>query len=58
MLSVTSPLRPPGHARRIVVTGLGCVGPCGNDVASTWSAMVEARSGIGLVSKFDASEMP
>ncbi len=50
-------LRPPGHARRVVVTGLGCVGPCGNDVASTWAAMVAARSGVGPVTRFDAAGM-
>jgi 3-oxoacyl-[acyl-carrier-protein] synthase II len=38
-----------------VVTGLGCVSPCGLDVPTTWQSMVEARSGIGLVTRFDAS---
>ncbi len=41
--------------RRVVVTGLGCVSPCGNDVSSTWDALVNARSGIGPVTKFDAT---
>ena len=45
-------------ARRVVVTGLGAVTPCGNDVATTWASMVEARSGTGLVSRFDTSTMP
>ena len=40
--------------RRVVVTGLGCIGPCGNDVPTTWDAMVHAKSGIGPVTKFDA----
>ncbi len=44
--------------RRVVVTGLGAVTPCGNDAASTWSAMKEARSGTARVSRFDASAMP
>ncbi len=44
--------------RRVVVTGLGCVGPCGNDVPTTWDAMVRARSGIGPVTKFDATGLP
>jgi len=41
--------------RRVVVTGLGLVSPVGNDVASAWSAIVEGRSGIGPITRFDAS---
>jgi len=41
--------------RRVVVTGLGVVSPVGNDVASFWDSMKEARSGIGKLSTFDAS---
>jgi len=33
--------------RRVVVTGLGCVSPVGNDVESSWDAIVNGRSGIG-----------
>ena len=40
--------------QRVVVTGLGIVGPLGNDVPTTWSAMLEGRSGIGPLTKFDA----
>ncbi len=43
--------------RRVVVTGLGALTPLGNDVASTWSGMVEGRSGIGPITAFDASEL-
>ncbi len=42
----------------MVVTGLGAVTPCGNDVPTTWASMVEARSGTGLVTRFDTSAMP
>ena len=42
-------------ARRVVITGLGAVTPCGGDVASTWSAMCDARSGVGPITRFDAS---
>lgn len=45
-------------ARRVVVTGLGTVNPCGNDVASTWHAMVHARSGTGLLTRFDPVDLP
>jgi len=43
--------------RRVVVTGLGCVSPVGNTVAQAWANLLAGRSGIGLVTKFDASNM-
>jgi len=39
------------------VTGLGLVTPLGNDVESTWRGLVEGRSGIGPITRFDASEL-
>lgn len=45
-------------SRRVVITGLGAVTPCGLDVPSTWSAMCDARSGVGLLTRFDASSFP
>src|SRR5918996_1381462 len=44
--------------RRVVVTGLGAVTPIGNDVASTWSAALEGRSGVDWIRAFDPSEFP
>jgi 3-oxoacyl-[acyl-carrier-protein] synthase II len=44
--------------RRVVITGLGAVTPVGNDVPSTWRALLEGRSGVGLISYFDASTFP
>ena len=41
--------------RRVVVTGLGCVSPVGNTVADAWSTVLEGRSGIATITKFDAS---
>lgn len=41
---------------RVVVTGLGAVTPLGLDVASLWSGIKEARSGIGPITHFDASD--
>jgi 3-oxoacyl-[acyl-carrier-protein] synthase II len=38
-----------------VVTGLGTVNPLGLDVASTWQALCQGKSGIGKVTHFDAS---
>lgn len=42
--------------RRVVITGLGCVSPLGLTMASTWDAMLEGKSGAGLVSRFDTSK--
>ena len=41
--------------RRVVVTGLGCVSPVGNTVAEAWSNILAGQSGVGLITKFDAS---
>ncbi|MDH5207233.1 MAG: beta-ketoacyl-ACP synthase II [Burkholderiaceae bacterium] len=41
--------------RRVVVTGLGVVSPVGNDVPSSWDAMLAGRSGIAPITRFDAS---
>jgi len=43
--------------RRVVVTGLGCISPVGNTVSEAWANLLAGRSGIGLVTKFDASNM-
>lgn len=42
--------------RRVVVTGLGCVTPVGNDVATTWQALLDGRSGGGPITRFDSSK--
>lgn len=41
--------------RRVVITGLGIVSPVGNDVQSAWDNLIHGRSGIGRVTRFDAS---
>ncbi len=41
--------------RRVVVTGLGLVTPVGNDVPSTWRALMNSESGADYIKKFDAS---
>ena len=40
--------------RRVVVTGLGAISPVGNDVATTWRALLEGQSGGAPITKFDA----
>jgi len=41
--------------RRVVVTGLGALTPVGNTADEFWTALMEARSGVGPITKFDAS---
>lgn len=44
--------------RRVVVTGVGLVTPLGTGVEKNWEALMAGRSGIGPVTRFDASEFP
>ncbi|MFN9211175.1 MAG: beta-ketoacyl-ACP synthase II [Betaproteobacteria bacterium] len=43
--------------RRVVVTGLGAVSPVGNDVPTTWASLTAGHSGIGPITRFDASAL-
>jgi 3-oxoacyl-[acyl-carrier-protein] synthase II len=42
--------------RRVVITGLGTVNPLGNDVETFFQRALEGRSGVGRITRFDASE--
>ena len=44
--------------RRVVITGLGCVTPIGNEVATLWDALQAGQSGIDNITHFDASGFP
>ena len=44
--------------RRVVVTGLGALTPLGNTVEEYWSALKEGRSGVGPITRFDATGYP
>lgn len=44
--------------RRVVVTGVGLVTACGNDVPSTWSALMRSENGADYIKKFDAENYP
>ena len=41
--------------KRVVVTGLGCVSPVGNNVQDTWNALINGVSGAANITHFDAS---
>lgn len=42
--------------RRVVVTGMGCLTPVGNNVKDTWESLLSGRSGAGMITHFDASK--
>src|SRR4051794_38537745 len=42
-------------SRRVVVTGVGAVSPVGNDASSSWRALLEGRSGVQRVTRFDGA---
>lgn len=44
--------------RRVVVTGVGAVSPLGVGNAANWDALVSGTSGIGHITRFDASDLP
>ena len=48
----------PHVARRVVITGLGLVTPLGCSLADNWEALLSGRSGVGPITKFDASALP
>ncbi len=43
--------------RRVVITGLGAVTPLGNTAAESWANAVAGKSGIGPITRIDASAM-
>jgi len=41
--------------KRVVITGMGCVSPLGNDVSTLWNNILAGRSGVGLITHYDTS---
>jgi 3-oxoacyl-[acyl-carrier-protein] synthase II len=44
--------------RRVVVTGLGTLSPVGNTADEFWTSLVQGRSGVGMITKFDTTGYP
>src|ERR671922_2120648 len=44
-----------GERRRVVVTGLGMITPLGSTVEKTWAGLLAGKSGIGPITRFDAT---
>ena len=42
-------------SRRVVVTGMGCISPVGNNVNETWNSILTGNSGAAMITHFDAS---
>ena len=45
-----------GIEAQVVVTGLGALAPNGSDLKSFWDGLINGRSGIGFISRFDATD--
>jgi 3-oxoacyl-[acyl-carrier-protein] synthase II len=41
--------------RRVVITGLGCISPLGNDEATLWENIISGKSGVGMITHYDTS---
>ncbi|MDZ4181442.1 MAG: beta-ketoacyl synthase N-terminal-like domain-containing protein, partial [Candidatus Cloacimonadaceae bacterium] len=44
--------------KRVVITGLGALTPVGDNVEQVWQSLINGVSGVGLITKFDASVLP
>jgi len=44
--------------RRVVITGIGAVSPLGTGNDKNWDALVNGRSGVRLITRFDSTDMP
>jgi 3-oxoacyl-[acyl-carrier-protein] synthase II len=41
--------------KRVVITGMGCISPLGNDVSTLWSNILAGKSGVGFITHYDTS---
>lgn len=42
--------------KRVVITGIGCVSPLGNDVTTLWNNILAGKSGVGIITHYDIRE--
>jgi 3-oxoacyl-[acyl-carrier-protein] synthase II len=42
--------------KRVVITGLGCISPLGNDISTLWANILAGKSGVGIISNYDTSD--
>ena len=49
-------MSPNTNRRRVVITGMGTINPCGNSVPATWANLLAGKWGIGTIDRFDVSE--
>lgn len=42
--------------KRVAITGLGCISPLGYGVSRTWENIIQGVSGVGRITRFDASD--
>lgn len=42
--------------KRVVITGMGCVSPLGNRYEETWQALIAGKSGVDIITAYDASD--
>jgi 3-oxoacyl-[acyl-carrier-protein] synthase II len=41
--------------KRVVITGLGCISPVGNDVVTMWNNITTGKSGVGMITYYDTT---
>ena len=44
--------------RRVVVTGIGCLTPLGNDKEEFWNCLLEGKSGVQTIDFLDTEKLP
>ncbi len=47
---------PDAHKRRVVITGMGCITPVGNDLETTWKSILDGKSGADLLTLVDREQ--
>jgi 3-oxoacyl-[acyl-carrier-protein] synthase II len=55
---MSGPLLDGRGRRRVAVTGIGLVSPLGLTTRETWDGLLAGRSGVGPITRFDASDYP